>query len=68
MYLFRNDVVNLFITLTFVVGLYSMNFSLPNSPLAIPELHWYYGYPVILGVMIAAVVGMVIYFKCKDWL
>ncbi len=61
-------IATLFIPLTFVVGLYGMNFSHPKSPWAMPELHWYYGYPMILGVMIAMVIGMIIYFKRKHWL
>ena len=60
-------IATIFIPLTFVVGLYGMNFSHPTSPWAMPELHWYYGYPLICGVMIAMVVGMVIYFKRKNW-
>jgi magnesium transporter len=32
-----------------------------------PELRWYYGYPIIWGVMVAIVAGMLIYFTRKDW-
>ena len=60
-------IATIFIPLTFVVGLYGMNFSNPDSPWAMPELHWYYGYPMVWGVMIATVSGMLIYFKRKDW-
>lgn len=60
-------IATIFIPLTFVVGLYGMNFSHPNSPWSMPELHWYYGYPIIWGVMITIVAGMVIYFKRKKW-
>ncbi len=60
-------IATIFIPLTFIVGLYGMNFSNPDSPWAMPELHWYYGYPMVLGIMTATVVGMVIYFKRKDW-
>ena len=61
-------IATIFIPLTFVVGLYGMNFSHPDSPWAMPELHWYFGYPMVWGVMIAIVLAMVIYFKRKDWL
>lgn len=61
-------IATIFIPLTFVVGLYGMNFSHSSSPWAMPELRWYYGYPMIWGVMIALVVGMLIYFKRKNWL
>lgn len=60
-------IATIFIPLTFIVGLYGMNFSNPDSPWAMPELHWYYGYPMVLAVMIATVVVMVFYFKRKDW-
>ena len=61
-------IATVFIPLTFVVGLYGMNFSHPNSPWAMPELHWYYGYPIVIGIMIVIVIGMLIYFKRMDWL
>jgi magnesium transporter len=61
-------IATIFIPLTFVVGVYGMNFSHPNSPWAMPELHWYYGYPMAWAIMIIMVVGMIIYFKRKHWL
>jgi len=61
-------IATIFIPLTFVVGLYGMNFSHPDSPWAMPELHSYYGYPAVLGLMIMIVVGMLFYFKRKKWL
>lgn len=60
-------IATIFIPLTFVVGVYGMNFSHPNSPWAMPELHWYFGYPMVWGIMIFIVIGMVIYFKRKNW-
>jgi magnesium transporter len=45
-----------------------MNFSNPDSPWAMPELHWYFGYPVVWGIMFLIVAGMAIYFKRKRWL
>jgi magnesium transporter len=61
-------IATIFIPLTFVVGLYGMNFSNPNSPWAMPELHWYYGYPAVWGIMITVVIGMIFYFRRKNWL
>jgi len=61
-------IATIFIPLTFVVGLYGMNFNHPNSPWSMPELGWYYGYPMVWGVMLFIVVGMFIYFKRKNWL
>lgn len=61
-------IATIFIPLTFVVGLYGMNFSHPSSPWAMPELHWYFGYPLVWGVLIAIVAAMLFYFKRKHWL
>lgn len=61
-------IATIFIPLTFVVGVYGMNFSHPDSPWAMPELHWYFGYPIVWGIMIAIVMAMLFYFKRKHWL
>ncbi|MCG6937526.1 MAG: magnesium/cobalt transporter CorA [Gammaproteobacteria bacterium] len=60
-------IATIFIPLTFIVGVYGMNFDIAESPWAMPELHWYFGYPLVWGVMIATVIAMVVYFKRKDW-
>lgn len=52
----------IFIPLTFIAGLYGMNFE------SMPELHWKYGYPVALGVMAVMAAGLLYYFKRKGWL
>lgn len=56
-----------FIPLSFIAGVYGMNFNHPDSPWAMPELHWYYGYPLVWGVMIAVAAGLLIYFRRKGW-
>src|SRR5690606_15045811 len=61
-------IATIFIPLTFIVGLYGMNFQHPTSPWAMPELHWYYGYPFVWAVMLTVVGGMLWYFKRKGWL
>jgi magnesium transporter len=53
---------SIFIPLTFIAGIYGMNFE------NMPELHYEYGYYIVWGVMILLFVGMLIYFKKKDWL
>ncbi|MFH7320773.1 magnesium/cobalt transporter CorA [Desulfurivibrio sp. D14AmB] len=58
----------IFIPLTFIAGVYGMNFNPESSPWNMPELHWYWGYPLALGLMAAMVVAMLIYFKRKRWL
>lgn len=55
-------IASIFIPLTFVAGLYGMNFAV------MPELGWKYGYPVTLGVMLCIGIGMVIYFRRKKWM
>jgi len=58
----------IFIPLTFIVGVYGMNFDAEASPLNMPELHWYYGYPFVLGCMLVTALGLVHFFRTKGWL
>ncbi len=59
----------LFIPLTFISGVYGMNFgSSSDSPFAMPELRMYFGYPIILGLMLSVAVGMLFFFKRKGWI
>jgi magnesium transporter len=62
-----------FIPLSFIVGLYGMNFSRTQpdgevNPLNMPELYQPYGYVTLLGFMLLVVIGMVYYFYRKGWL
>lgn len=61
-------IATIFIPLTFIVGVYGMNFQNPDSPWAMPELSWYYGYPMVWGLMIAITAGLVWFFKRRGWL
>lgn len=58
----------IFIPLTFIAGIYGMNFNPEKSPFNMPELNWYLGYPFALGLMVTVGVGMLFYFKRKKWL
>lgn len=59
----------LFIPLTFITGVYGMNFgSDQNSPWAMPELRWYYGYPLIWMIIFLVAVGMLVFFKRRGWI
>src|SRR5262245_7632857 len=58
----------LFIPLTFVVGIYGMNFDPQSSPLNMPELKWYFGYPMCLALMIAIAIAQLFYFRHKGWI
>lgn len=57
-----------FMPLTFIAGVYGMNFDPDVSPFNMPELKWYFGYPICLLAMAAVAGGMLIFFKRKHWL
>lgn len=61
-------IATIFIPLTFIAGIYGMNFNPDASPLSMPELNWYWGYPSIWAIMIAVTVGMLFYFRRKKWI
>lgn len=52
----------IFIPLTFIVGVYGMNFE------HMPELHYPWAYPIVWLIMIGISIVMLIYFKRKKWL
>ena len=54
-------IATIFIPLTFLAGIYGMNFDY------MPELHWKYGYFVLLGLMLILFVLLLGYFKRKNW-
>ena len=51
-----------FMPLTFVVGIYGMNFDY------MPELKMRYGYPLLLGIMVLLSCGIYLWFRKKRWL
>lgn len=59
---FLTIIGTIFIPLTFIVGVYGMNFK------NMPELEWHYGYFGVLGLMVLITIGMIIYFKRRKWL
>ena len=54
-------IATIFIPLTFIAGVYGMNFE------HMPELKWRLGYAAVWGVMICAGIGMAIFFKRRKW-
>ena len=70
-----NDVMKLltiiatvFIPLSFIVGVYGMNFDRSVSAWNMPELGWRFGYPILWLVMVSLVAGMLVYFRRKNWM
>ncbi len=55
-------IATIFIPLTFIVGIYGMNFDF------MPELRWKYGYLMIWIVIIITGVGMLVYFRRRKWM
>jgi len=54
-------VSTVFIPLTFIVGMYGMNFEF------MPELKWQYSYPILLLFMFLVAAGITLYMKMKRW-
>jgi magnesium transporter len=52
----------IFIPLTFVAGIYGMNFEF------MPELKWKWSYPVLWGMLVGIFLSMLFWFKRKRWL
>ena len=59
---FLTIVASIFIPLTFIAGVYGMNFK------NMPELQTDYGYFIVVGLMIATAIGLILYFRKKKWL
>ncbi|MDX2072994.1 MAG: magnesium/cobalt transporter CorA [Alphaproteobacteria bacterium] len=69
-----NDIVktltiisSIFIPLTFISGIYGMNFDTARSKFNMPELEWAYGYPFALFMMLMVALFMLVRFKRKGW-
>lgn len=60
-------IATIFIPLTFIAGIYGMNFNTQKSAFNMPELNWRFGYPFALFLMVSMALGMLSYFKRKKW-
>lgn len=58
---------SIFIPLTFIAGIYGMNFNTEKSPLNMPELNWYWGYPACLAAMFIIAVSLIYFFWQRGW-
>jgi magnesium transporter len=61
-------IATIFIPLTFIAGVYGMNFNPEAGPLNMPELTWRLGYPAALAVMAIVALGMLWMFKRRKWI
>ncbi|HLO85488.1 MAG TPA: magnesium/cobalt transporter CorA [Nostocaceae cyanobacterium] len=61
-------VSTIFIPLTFIAGIYGMNFNTEKSPFNMPELNAYWGYPICLLVMAIISGALLFFFWRKGWL
>lgn len=61
-------IATLFIPMSFVAGVYGMNFDSNVSDWNMPELHWAYGYPFALFLMAVLGGGLLWYMIAKKWL
>ena len=55
-------IATIMLPLTVITGIYGMNFD------HMPELHWKWGYPLVLVAMLGVGVSMLVYFKRRKWL
>lgn len=61
-------IATIFIPLTFVAGVYGMNFNPEAGAWNMPELDWAFGYPATLLAMAAIAGGLLFWFRRKGWL
>lgn len=70
-----NDIIRIltvisiiFMPLTFIAGIYGMNFDREAGPWNMPELGWAYGYPTVMLAMLAIALGMLWFFRRRGWI
>jgi len=61
-------IATIFMPLTLITSIYGMNFDPNRSPLNMPELRWYWGYPFALGLIFAVGVTLFVIFRKKGWI
>jgi magnesium transporter len=61
-------IATIFIPLSFITGVYGMNFDTQKSALNMPELEWAWGYPFALFLMAGTAGTLLFYFRRKGWI
>ncbi|MEW6297764.1 MAG: magnesium/cobalt transporter CorA [Thermodesulfobacteriota bacterium] len=61
-------IATVFMPLTFIAGVYGMNFNPAASPWNMPELNWYWGYPFSLTLMAGVAFAQLVFFWRRGWL
>jgi magnesium transporter len=61
-------IATIFIPLSFIAGLYGMNFDRSAAPWSMPELGWRWGYPFALALMMAIALGLLGFFRSRGWI
>ena len=57
-----------FLPMTFIAGVYGMNFDTSVSPFNMPELKWAFGYPFSIVLMLASAGGLLLYYRQRGWI
>jgi len=60
-------IATVFIPPTFLASVYGMNFDRNSGPWSMPELGWSYGYPALWALMLTTMLGMLVFFKRRNW-
>jgi magnesium transporter len=58
----------IFLPMTFIAGVYGMNFDVSASPYNMPELGWRYGYLLSIGAMALSAIGLLAWYWRRGWL
>jgi magnesium transporter len=58
----------IFMPLSFIAGIYGMNFDPDVALLSMPELRWRFGYLAALGTMGFVAAGLLFFFRRRGWI
>lgn len=61
-------ITTIFMPMSFIAGIYGMNFDPGCSPWNMPEIEWYWGYPFVLLLMVSTATLLITLFRWRGWL